>query len=78
LIKLDEDWISSLGDGPGLAGLTWGSFVVDNLVPVTIGNLLGGTLMVAAVYWLASLRPRRVAKDGHPALAQASLRDSRK
>ncbi len=28
-----------------------------NLAVVTVGNILGGTLLVAAVYWLALLRP---------------------
>ncbi len=36
-------------DVPGLIG---------NLVPVTLGNIVGGTLMVGAVYWLVYLRGR--------------------
>ena len=38
------------------ADLTWGAFLVDNLLPVTIGNIGGGGLMVGAVYWLIYLR----------------------
>jgi formate/nitrite transporter len=30
---------------------------VRNLLAVTVGNLLGGTVLVAGVYWLAYLRP---------------------
>ncbi len=30
---------------------------VRNLLVVTGGNILGGTVLVAGVYWLASLRP---------------------
>jgi formate transporter len=41
--------------GLDLGGLTWGSFVVDNLIPVTIGNIIGGTVLVAAVYWMVFL-----------------------
>src|SRR5215217_3202828 len=33
------------------ADLTWGQFLLANLLPVTFGNLLGGTLLVGAVYW---------------------------
>ena len=33
------------------------SGVFVNLAVVTVGNLLGGTLLVAGVYWLAYLRP---------------------
>ena len=39
------------------AGLTWGSFFIDNLLPVTIGNIIGGALMVGLVYWFIYLRP---------------------
>jgi formate transporter len=31
-------------------------FLADNLVPVTIGNLLGGALLVGATYWFVYLR----------------------
>ena len=34
------------------------SGLVSNLVPVTLGNVVGGTLMVAGVYWFVYLRPR--------------------
>ena len=36
--------------------LTWGNFFVANLLPVTIGNMIGGSIMVAAVYWFVYLR----------------------
>jgi len=36
--------------------LTWGNFFFANLLPVTIGNIIGGSVMVAAVYWFAYLR----------------------
>ncbi|MGH8067857.1 MAG: formate/nitrite transporter family protein [Candidatus Entotheonellia bacterium] len=39
-----------------LADLTWRGFFVNNLIPVTLGNLFGGTIMVAAVYWFVYLR----------------------
>lgn len=37
--------------------LTWGSFLVANLLPVTIGNIIGGAVMVGLVYWFIYLRP---------------------
>ena len=40
------------------AKLTWGSFVVNNLIPVTIGNIIGGAGLVGLVYWFAYLRTR--------------------
>ncbi len=42
----------------GMANLTWAGFV-GNLVPVTIGNIIGGSILVGAIYWLAYLRRER-------------------
>jgi len=42
--------------GLDLSGLTWGTFFVNNLIPVTIGNIIGGAVLVAAVYWFIFLR----------------------
>jgi formate transporter len=39
-----------------LASLTWGAFFLKNLLPVTLGNILGGSLLVAAMYWIIYLR----------------------
>ena len=36
--------------------LTWSNFLVGNLIPVTIGNIIGGSILVAAVYWFVYLR----------------------
>lgn len=38
------------------AGLTWSSFLLDNLVPVTAGNIIGGVIFVASAYWFVHLR----------------------
>lgn len=39
--------------------LTWGNFFLNNLLPVTIGNVIGGALLVGLVYWFIYLRPTR-------------------
>lgn len=46
-----------------LTQLTWEGFFINNLVPVTLGNVFGGAIMVAAVYWFVYLRqtPRAAA-----------------
>jgi formate transporter len=36
--------------------LTLYNFLVGNLMPVTIGNIIGGSLMVGVVYWFVYLR----------------------
>ena len=52
----DGFW-ASIGKTPeAYANLTWGNFFLANLVPVTVGNIIGGSLMVAAIYWFVYLR----------------------
>jgi len=36
--------------------LTWGNFFIGNLLPVTIGNIIGGAFMVGLIYWFIYLR----------------------
>jgi formate/nitrite transporter len=46
--------------GQGLAeasaNLTVGGMIVRNLIPVTIGNIVGGAFFVAALYWVVYIR----------------------
>jgi formate transporter len=59
LIKTNDSWMDTTAGVPDVSGLTWNSFLLDNLLPVTIGNVIGGAIMVGAVYWFVYLRPRR-------------------
>jgi formate/nitrite transporter len=34
------------------AGLTWAAFVTQNLLPVTLGNIVGGAGLVGLTYWV--------------------------
>lgn len=45
----------------GLAadGLSWGSFLLRNLLPVTLGNMLGGVVLVGVTMWYLYLAPSR-------------------
>jgi formate transporter len=53
-----EFWVS-IGHPPAdYAAVDLAGFV-GNLVPVTLGNIVGGTLLVGAVYWLVYLRRQR-------------------
>ncbi|MCM2358988.1 MAG: formate/nitrite transporter family protein [Geobacteraceae bacterium] len=40
-------------------GLTWVNFFGGNLLPVTLGNILGGVVFVAFAYWYVHLRHER-------------------
>jgi formate/nitrite transporter len=69
-VKHDRGWLSSLGSSaPDTSNITWGNFLWGNLVPVTLGNVVGGGLMVGIVYWFIYLRP--VASPAHPPRSDA-------
>ncbi len=36
----------------GVNNLNWGSFLINNLLPVTIGNIVGGVVFIAFLYWM--------------------------
>jgi formate transporter len=56
-VKHDAAWVASTDGLPDATALTWRAFFLDNLLPVTIGNVIGGALLVGAVYWFVYLRP---------------------
>lgn len=39
-----------------LAALTWNAFLIKNLIPVTLGNIVGGSIFVGSVYWYTYLK----------------------
>ena len=59
---LDPDFVAGRGLGPQAQALTWVAFLGRNLLPVTIGNVIGGAALVGAVYWFVYLRSRGLAK----------------
>jgi len=59
LIELsDPAFVAGLADKVDVSSLTWGAFLLSNLLPVTLGNILGGAGLVAAMYWFVYLRKR--------------------
>ena len=48
---------TSLGSAGDHADLTWSNALFGNLIPVTLGNIFGGAVMVGLVYWLVYRRP---------------------
>ena len=52
--KQNPQWVAMSGvSAEQLAGLNWYGFAVKNLIPVTLGNIIGGAFMVGTLYWLA-------------------------
>ena len=64
-----------LGQAPELSRLTVYGFLVRNLLPVTIGNIIGGGLLVGIIYWFVYLRRaaaepvRKLMTKGPPTIA---------
>ena len=60
LAKSNKAWVDAavvLGVTPEKLGhLTWASFFIKNLIPVTLGNIVGGGIFVAAIYWFVFIR----------------------
>src|SRR5262249_4763156 len=55
----DSFWSSIGKSASDYPNLMWDQFLLNNLVPVTLGNMIGGTLLVGVVYWFVYLRQRR-------------------
>ena len=53
----DGFWSSITSTADEFSGITWSAFLLKNLIPVTIGNVIGGGALVGAVYWFVYLRP---------------------
>ncbi|NOH03033.1 MAG: formate transporter FocA [Chloroflexi bacterium] len=58
--NFDPEFMAKVGDKvANLDVLTWEAFFINNLIPVTIGNVIGGAVLVAAVYWVVFLRAKK-------------------
>jgi formate/nitrite transporter len=59
MAKANPEWVAQaiqLGASPEkINGLGWESFLINNLVPVTLGNIVGGSVFVGLAYWLSYL-----------------------
>jgi len=61
LIKVgapDTFWQTAGATPVNYQDLTWISFLFRNLLPVTLGNMIGGVFFVAIVYWAVYLQRR--------------------
>lgn len=71
---LDPVYFASVAEKlkDGGAILTWGNFFFRNLLPATIGNIIGGALMVGLMYWFIFLRPSWTEKKAVSGVAEPS------
>jgi formate transporter len=55
----DAFWHTTGASSSDYGDLTWSAAAIDNILPVTLGNVVGGAVMVGLVYWLVYRRPDR-------------------
>lgn len=59
LAKANPDFVqAALSFGvkqDSISSLNWGSFFTKNLIPVTLGNIVGGIVFVGIIYWYVYL-----------------------
>lgn len=68
---------AALGLSPeALSHLNWGTFFVNNLLPVTLGNIIGGGLFVAAIYWFVYIKPQRHDEEKEEAEPVSDIRNA--
>ena len=58
-LKANASVVAAAGLTDKLANLTWGGFFVNNLIPVTLGNIVGGAFFVSALYWAVYLKGKK-------------------
>ncbi len=58
-----EFWLGLGVDPAQFADLTVSNFVFHNLIPVTLGNILGGGVLVGLSYWLIHRRPTHTSSN---------------
>lgn len=55
----DSTFWSAIGKSPDdFPHLHWDDFLIHNLLPVTLGNIIGGAVLVGIVYWFVFLRKK--------------------
>ncbi len=51
ILAASQPSVTPLLGSLNLAHLNWTDFLIGNLLPVTLGNIVGGALLVGAIYW---------------------------
>jgi len=57
-LKGNVNLVNAAGIAETINNLTWSNFIIRNLVPVTLGNIIGGAFFVAGAYYLVYLREK--------------------
>jgi formate/nitrite transporter len=58
MLLADNPGVIAAASAPDLSQLTMSGLLLKNLLPVTLGNMIGGGVLVGLVYWFIYLRKR--------------------
>ena len=60
MLKSNTEVVSAAGlTMENLSNLNWSGLFVNNLIPVTLGNVIGGGFFAAILYWVVYLKPQK-------------------
>jgi len=59
IMKGNASVVAAAGLADKLGNLTIKGMFINNLIPVTLGNIVGGSICVASVYWLVYLKDKK-------------------
>ena len=55
LLSGNSEALAAAGN-PDISNLNWNTFLGTNLIPVTLGNIVGGAIIVGIFYWIVYIR----------------------
>lgn len=59
MLKTKPEVVAALNNAADLSSLTFHNYLFHNLLPVTLGNIIGGGALVGFIYWFIYLRKFR-------------------
>ena len=68
-LQVPEYAALAIKDGVNSSSLTWGNFLLHNLLPVTLGNILGG-LAVGVTMWACHAKAGRASRESIEGFAE--------
>lgn len=63
LVARADFWTATASSADHPRSITWSRLTIHNLLPVTLGNIVGGAVLLGLTYWFVYLRPSDVNSD---------------
>ena len=74
IVAFDPSFASTHGVVGAADALSWSRFIARNLIPVTLGNVVGGAVLVGAVYWCIYRQDRADDHAADPSRSRPAVR----